>query len=49
MKINFLLNILSSLCFMAILPIALLTDYGIEWAIFATIFLAVTNQYTNNR
>lgn len=49
MIINYLLNIISSICFLLILPVTFLTDYGIEWAIFATIFLALTNSYTNNR
>lgn len=49
MKIRFLLNVISGLCFLAIVPVAYFTKIGVGYAIFATIFLSLTNNYTNNR
>jgi hypothetical protein len=49
MKVRFLLNLMSSFLFLAIIPVAYFTDNGVNYAIFATIFLAVTNSFTNDR
>lgn len=48
MKIKYLLNVASGICFLAILPVAFFTDWGVGYVIFAIIFLSVTNSYANN-
>lgn len=49
MNVKSLLNLASSLCFLAMIPVALFfPDYGIGFAIFATIFLSITNSFTND-
>jgi hypothetical protein len=49
MKARFLLNLVSSLMFLAIIPVAYFTDYGVGYAVFATVMLAISNNYTNDR
>lgn len=49
MKVKFLFNLIFDIAFLAIIPVAYFTDYGVGYAVVATLILSVSDSFINDR
>lgn len=49
MKVKFLFNLIFDIAFLAIIPVAYFTDYGVGYTVVATLILSVSDSFINDR